>query len=228
MSKLIWLGVIVAAIAMFIVGWNQASLSSSTNSNSVVQVDHNLEIQRLEAELRLLETQKLELLANKNRLVNIANETPAANTSSVAALGSDPKNYRTLEESLAEIDRIKAHYKNNPEFDMDAERDKMFMAQPVDKVWAEAREERLHKMFQSDSQLQSKAIKAIECRSKHCRIEIFYQDLAETGVIAQYVYKLVGQKQFSDVFVGGGEMKISHKDKVLGVYISSDPKAHFF
>lgn len=228
MSKLTCLGLIALAIAMFIVGWNQASLSSNTNSNSVVKVDHNLEIQNLEVELRILKTEELDLLAKKNSLVKVVQETSVANTSSVAPLGADLKNYPTLEESLAGIDRIKAHYKNNPEFDMDAERDKIFMAQPVDKVWAEAREERLHKMFKTNSQLQGKAIKAIECRSKHCRIEIFYQDLAETGVIAQYVYKLVGEKQYSDLFVGGGDMKISHKDKVLGIYVSSDPKASFF
>jgi len=226
MSKLTWLGVIVAAIAMFIVGWNQASLSASISSNLVVKVDHNLEIRNLEAELSLLKNEELGLLAKKNGLLKIVKETSAANTRLIAPL--DAENYPTLQESLAEIDRVKAHYKNNPEFDMAVERDKLFMAQPVDKVWAEAREERLHKMFQIDPQLQGKAIKSIECRSKHCRIEIFYQDLAETGVIARYVHRLMGEKQYGDLFSLGGEMKISQKDKVLGIYVYSDPKAHFF
>lgn len=228
MSKITWFSVIVAAIAIFITGWNQASLSSNLNSNIALKADHNLEIQSLEAELNLLKAEESELQAKKNRVVKMAEETYASSASSIVQPSVDPKSYPLYAESLAEIDRINALYKNNPDFDMDAERDKIFMAEPIDKTWAGVREESLLKAFQTDPQLQGKAIKAIECRSKHCRIEIFYQDLAETGAIAQYVYGVMGKKQYNELFVGGGEMKISQKDKVLGIYVSSDPKVRFF
>lgn len=228
MSKIIWLGVIVAAITLFMTGWNQASLYGSPNSNTAVKADHNLEIQSLEAELSLLKTEELALQAEKNRVAKLSEEISIANASSVPKPSLDLKAYPLYAESLAEIDRINALYKNNPDFDMDAERDKIFMAEPIDKTWAGVREESLLSLFQTDPQLQGKAIKAIECRSKHCRIEIFYQDLAETGAIAQYVYGIMGKKQYNEFFVGGGEMKISQKDKVLGIYVSSDPKTRFF
>ncbi|HOY22382.1 MAG TPA: hypothetical protein PK002_04475 [Cellvibrio sp.] len=205
-----------------------AGLNQGDESNAPLEPSNtHSKIKSLERELDDLRKQYTNHLAN-------AADKPPQHSSTIASLSSstsEASNSSALnirEELIAEVERVKEIFKKDPNFDMDAAQRKIFESEIVDSTWAAPREEAITQAFKNISSLQDKSVKSIQCRSKWCRIEIFYQNTGDTVPMAEDVYAMTRDDKYGELFSRGGEMSVSIKDKVLSIYLKSDPRVLFF
>lgn len=206
-----------------IAGLNQGKESSAPLEPS----NTTSKINSLERELNDLRKQYTTHLAK-------AADKPPQHSSSTVSLSSptsEPSSSSApniREELIAEVERVKEIFKKDPNFDMDAAQRKIFESEAIDSTWAAPRENAISQAFKHISSLQDKSVKSIQCRSKWCRIEIFYQNTADTVPMAEDVYAMTRDEKYGKLFSRGGEMSVSIKDKVLSIYLKSDPRVLFF
>lgn len=178
----------------------------------------------------------LELDALKKQYANDLANTTAKPTSSMGSPNpslarketEEPTQTVTKAELIAAVERVQEIFRKDPNFDMDAAQRKIFESEPIDSAWALPREEAISQAFKSVGNLQIKTLKSIECRAKHCRIEVYYQNLADTVPMAQDIYAISRHEIYGKLFWPAGDMSISQKDKVLSVYLISDSRVTFF
>lgn len=223
MREIKWIGVVALSI-IFYIGWEQGSKKTRVAVGS----ENAQAISSLESELKKLRDE-YEQLKIKNASSNIEEtERIYSQSSSVQVIDNKNKNLLTQEEVLASVEKIKELYKADPKFDISIEKTKIYESEPIDIAWAAIREKAISDAFASESSLQGKSIKSIECRSKHCRIEIFFQDVKDVGSMANDFYEITRKEPYKKLFVSGGDMGLLLQEKVLSVYLASDPKTMFF
>lgn len=136
--------------------------------------------------------------------------------------------FMTKEELEAKVERLKQTYKDNPNFDYSLAVKEKFESETIDEQWGFPREKALHQAFETEPYLQGKNLKSIQCRSSHCRIEIFFDDPKSINDIVDDVYRISSSGKYQSLFVNSSDMGVSLQEKVLSVYFSSDLRASLF
>lgn len=136
--------------------------------------------------------------------------------------------FMTKEELEAKVERLKQAYKDNPNFDSSLAKREKFESESIIEKWAAPREMALHEAFKLEPHLQGKNLKSIQCRSRYCRVEIFFDEPQNINDIVDDVYRISSSGKYENLFVNSADMGVSLQEKVLSVYFTSDLRASLF
>lgn len=136
--------------------------------------------------------------------------------------------FMTKEELEAKVERLKQAYKDNPNFDSSLAKREKFESESIIEKWAAPRETALHEAFKLEPHLQGKNLKSIQCRSRYCRVEIFFDEPQNINDIVDDVYRISSSGKYESLFVNSADMGVSLQEKILSVYFTSDLRASLF
>lgn len=124
--------------------------------------------------------------------------------------------------------RLAENYKNIENYDYYSAVHKAYDAEPYNESWAVIRSQKLRDAFASEKSLQDKSIKSIDCRSKHCRIDIFYQNKDDLEGVTGALTRLQLKDGERDLFIPSVDMNYSESEKIASVYLTDDPEASLY
>jgi hypothetical protein len=136
--------------------------------------------------------------------------------------------FMSKEELEAKAERLKQAYRDNPNFDSSLAKREKFESESIIEEWAAPREKALHDAFKLEPHLQGKNLKSIQCRSRYCRVEIFFDAPQNINDIVDDVYSISSSGKYESLFVNSADMGVALQEKVLSVYFTSDLRASLF
>lgn len=124
-------------------------------------------------------------------------------------------------------EKLMALFKNNPRFDLNKAMENTYSAEEYLESWALKREQAIHEIFENELIAHSGSLKSISCRSKHCRIEFFYQTDEDINNLSSALSETIFQKR-SDLFVSSLDISHSLENKSVSIYLSDDISASLY
>ncbi|HOY23083.1 MAG TPA: hypothetical protein PK002_08000 [Cellvibrio sp.] len=124
-------------------------------------------------------------------------------------------------------EKLMALFKNNPKFDLNKAMENTYSAEEYLESWALKRERAIQETFENELIAHGGPLKSISCRSKHCRIEFFYQTDEDINNLSSALSETIFQKR-SDLFVSSFDMSHSLENKSVSIYLSDDISASLY
>ena len=120
------------------------------------------------------------------------------------------------------------NYKNIKNYNLNAATSANYEAEPYDELWAGLRTERLRNSFLTEQRLNNYSVKSIDCKSKHCRIEVFFQQREDIGEIGSEMNKLKLEHNGKQLFISLSEVNYNDGAKTASIYLTDDFSASLY
>lgn len=204
-------------ISMFIAGW-QLAPSNTPQKNTMYE----------ESDLAKLRKNIVDLQNEISRLKHFSSDrnqvTMEKSESTEPSI--DEKNLvrPAIEEKMK---RLAENYKNIKDYDLTIATKNAFEVEPLESEWAQPRVEALQNIMSSDRNFQGVNLKGIECKSKHCRIEIFSNQPSETDGMTSTLNRVIEEKA-NLLFIPYTELQYSPEEKIATIYLTDDPSASLY
>ncbi len=124
-------------------------------------------------------------------------------------------------------EKLMALFKNNPNFDLNKAMENTYSAEEYLESWALKREQAIQETFENELIAHGGSLKSISCRSKHCRIDFFYQTDEDINNLSSALSETIFQKR-SDLFVSSLDISHSLENKSVSIYLSDDISASLY
>ncbi len=217
--------IIIGSITSFFIGTQFASKTkTSPEENYSSTLTKKAEL--LTAELNKLQNQLIDLkrLPTPTQPSKVsANQEPLQRKDSNKELKLE-RLRQHAQATLKEVEIIKNNYLKNPSYDLNKAKKLAFESEPVEPIWASLREKKLQEALAGRSPLNNGAIKAIECHSKHCRIQVFCQSQDDSDNLSAEIRDKIKDK-YDDLLIPFGSTSYSAEEKIATIYLTDDPNA---
>ncbi|HSC68903.1 MAG TPA: hypothetical protein VLC79_14495 [Cellvibrio sp.] len=154
----------------------------------------------------------------------IASPAPKPNSSSYPATSNDNEVGYNIQKKF---ERVQENYKNIKEYNLNDATSLAFEAEAYDANWAEPRELALENLMKSDARLHGQNVKSITCRSKNCRIEIFYNEKSDLDGVSTIINEAISTNH-STLFILYSDVLYSENKKIASIYITDDSSAALY
>lgn len=94
-----------------------------------------------------------------------------------------------------------------------------FEAESVELELKEKRESALRQHYINSPEFNKYSVKSIECRSGHCRVEVFYNSLQEVENVVSDINSVMENDDYGSLFYGSAESAIDPQKKTVSVYL---------
>jgi len=133
--------------------------------------------------------------------------------------------YPDMEQKVKDrVANLVAKYKDNPNYNGTKAAAEAFKNETVDDDWSYEHKEKLNELFATEGALQGAVLKSMECRSKHCRVQVYYQSKDEVSELTQDLTS-VFLNDNSKSFIPSIMVNYSDKGKVADIFLTDDPDA---
>lgn len=202
---------------MFIAGW-QLAPSNTPQKNPMNEESDQAKLRKTIVDLQ----NEISRLKSFN---SARNQVPMEKSESTEP-SIDEKNLvkPAIEEKMK---RLAENYKNIKDYDLAIATKNAFEEEPLESEWAQPRVEALQNLMSSDRNFQGINLKGIECKSKHCRIEIFSDQSSDTDGMTSIVNRVIEEKAKS-LFIPYTELQYSPEEKTATIYLTDDPSASLY
>lgn len=203
---LVWLGMLI----FFLVGMFQSkSVSQTKVSVSVVTPIKDKELIGLQSKYRNL-NKELSLLNNEGAAqVKVDSVASPILIRKVYAKEEVDRKVGVMMDFYKSVDPMKAS-----EFIA-----RGFEAEPEDLELKEKRESALRQHYINSPEFNKYSVKSIECRSEHCRVEVFYNSLQEVENVVSDINSVMDNDDYRPLFYGSAESAIDPQKKTVSVYL---------
>lgn len=96
---------------------------------------------------------------------------------------------------------------------------KGFEVEPEELELKERRESALRQHYINSPEFNKYSVKSIECRSEHCRVEVFYNSLQEVENVVSDINSIVENNDYGPLFYGSAESAVDPQKKTISVYL---------
>jgi hypothetical protein len=225
---------VIAVATSFFLGWLYGTnVVTKKQKENYSDSQYLIEISALEAKVVQLkqELNKLGLLKTQKKANAIA-DPDVKESNSIPAASDFSRQKESSEKIKSNVDkryqRLAENYKNNKNYDFYSEVHKAYEAESYNEAWAEIRSQKLRNAFADEKALQNKSIKSIDCRSKHCRVDIFYQNKDDVEGLTEILTKLNLKRGKENLFIPSIDMNYSESEKIASIYLTDDPDASLY
>ena len=125
-------------------------------------------------------------------------------------------------------EKLMENYKNIKNYNLNAATSANYEAEPYAELWAGLRTERLRNSFLTEQRLNNYSVKSIDCKSKHCRIEVFFQRREDIGEIGSEMNKLKLEDNGKPLFISLSEVNYNDGAKTASIYLTDDFSASLY
>lgn len=204
-------------ISMFTAGWHLAP-SNTTQKNPMYEESDQAKLREKIVDLQNEISQLKHFNSARNQVPMEKNDDTKPSI--------DEKNLvkPAIEEKMR---RLAENYKNIKDYDLTIATKNAFEAEPLESEWAQPRVEALQNLMSSDRNFQGINLKGIECKSKHCRIEIFSNQPSETDGMTSTLNRVIEEKA-NLLFIPYTELQYSPEEKTATIYLTDDPSASLY
>ncbi len=208
---------VIFVICMFIFGWQLAPYNTLQEQKKM----HEYNKENLKKEVHALQ-KEISYIKNDDLIENEKLKEESVNSGKM----TDEENLirPNIEEKMK---RLAENYKNIKNYDLSIATKNAFEAEPLESEWAQPRVEALQNLMSSDRSFQGINLKGIECKSKHCRIEIFSNQPSDTDGMTSILNRVIEEKAKS-LFIPYTELQYSPEEKTTTIYLTDDPSASLY
>lgn len=159
------------------------------------------------------------------------NENILKPSSNITATKVENENYEQgnffLLAQQRKTEKLRDLLNKNPNYDLNKAMEKSYETEEYLENWAAKRKQAIEEIFANKIIQQGSSIKAVSCRSKHCRIELFYQNNEDINEASDALSKIISETK-SELFVGSLDISNSQEKKEASIYLSDDASASLY
>lgn len=206
-------------ILFFIVGVGLAFFFNKKNSVIATDTPYIIESEKIIAP-RLLAPENVP----SESKIDINSSLPSENTEATKNL-EDGTSFIAAQK--AKTERLRDLLTNDKDFDLNKAMEKNFDIEEYNEGWASKRKDALENIFENIIVQQGSAIKSINCRSKHCRVELFYQTQSDINKVSDELLKIISESH-DGLFVSTLNLGFSKDNKEASIYLTDDLTASLY
>lgn len=112
-------------------------------------------------------------------------------------------------------------------YDFRKEQMASYEAEALDEAWARPRERAIEETFAVEKALQGAVLKSVDCKSKRCRIQIYYQSEAEVSQLSGKLNRIILESDDA-LFVPQVFVSYSEDGEVASLFLGDDVETPLF
>ncbi len=131
-----------------------------------------------------------------------------------------PFSREIMEREISLLKKLTEKY--GEKLDLDQIADKNFLSEPYAGDEGRRKESILSELFLTSRSLQVYNLKSIECRARHCRLELFYQNKKDVEFALSDVSGAIENGGYQSLFKGARQNTFSRKESIISIYLADN------